>query len=893
MQGNPFDRFDGHADEQADPIARKFDATTRGAEATADKTEAELPFAADNASAQARLHRANADAAEAKNAAQPSADEVKAKTALAKFSDVEDKVGLLNKLQEARGQVGFWSTGIPGQVTNGLWGAPSTDLSSTLSSIDADKVISTLGGLKAQSRTGASGFGALSEKELALLKAKVTSLAQSQSPEQLQKHINELDVYYRRLIAKQAGMDPDTPEGKHWAGLYSADTAADVPPGGKLANGTERVADPARAGLDAAIRDMVKAGRSPDQIRAFLDSVQPGLGAAAKGVEDAVMWERAGNSVRYGKPTIDIEHYDKPKEGFDKTLGDAANSDLGAYFIGAGDVASAGFMDNMAENPTLARAAIGASQEEHPKSFLAGQLATGVLGGSAADALAARYGLPVLAGRSGDMLMGSAYGMGSEDDGNRLWGGVKGAGASFLGSTAGGAVARGGGTIMRGVQDEAAQLLDRYNVRMTPGQLLGGAWKRNEDKAMSWPIVGGSIREGRNQSVEDFNRAAFDEALAPLGISTEGQIGHQGVALGQEAVDNAYRQSLGGLTLQADPQFVRAVRGNLRHRIASIPREGQALAQQVDDIIDTYMGSGRATGEDFQAMLRELRELRTAPATKQLAQYGSRIAPRLIDVENELTDLVRRQAPDRLDLFQRANEAYNRMSIVGDAVLNSGGQQNGIFNPAKLTQYARSSGVRFQGRNAARRGDIPFLELGRAGGTTLPSGLANSGTVDRAMFAGLVGTGVGAGNYFASGDEKGEHRNGGGSAAMALATMAALGIPYSRASQRMWQRVLGSHQRPQDLRTIGDLVYRYSNIPGHAGAVANTRKSKEDRIPNPDVPNNDPAFERARNSKGITLPMPADVADSGHITLAPNEEYDPQSDEVINIETGERRPAGE
>lgn len=62
MQGNPFDQFDGHADEQADPIERRFRAQTRGAEldvkdkehkvSTQDMQDRELQLRIDKAAAE-------------------------------------------------------------------------------------------------------------------------------------------------------------------------------------------------------------------------------------------------------------------------------------------------------------------------------------------------------------------------------------------------------------------------------------------------------------------------------------------------------------------------------------------------------------------------------------------------------------------------------------------------------------------------------------------------------------------------------------------------------------------------------------------------------------------------------------------------------------------------
>ena len=66
--------------------------------------------------------------------------------------------------------------GVTQAVSSSIPWTDSKALNNLVSSLNSEKAIGTLEELKSQSRTGATGFGALSEKELALILNKTRSL---------------------------------------------------------------------------------------------------------------------------------------------------------------------------------------------------------------------------------------------------------------------------------------------------------------------------------------------------------------------------------------------------------------------------------------------------------------------------------------------------------------------------------------------------------------------------------------------------------------------------------------------------------------------------------------------------------------------------------------------
>lgn len=852
----------------SDPIERRYNADTRAAEARADKAEAAL-------------------------AGQPSAEDIAKQREAAQAKGFDTINDLLRKIEIARKRLTPFSTGLAGQIGQHMWGSDSNSLHGALTAVLSPQVIDTLGQMKAQSKTGASGFGALNKSELELLQSINGSLSQDQDPEAIRSSLDQIERTYRRALVRMSGLDPDTPEGAHMSGLGPASsepTYAGQQP--DVVNNIKAIPDPQVRALNSTIQQMLEAGRSADDIRAFADQVEPGLGARLQNVDEAVQWYRSGRAERFGPAGVDVERYFVPKQGLEKTLSEASDSATGTYFMSAGDALSGGYLDNLTGDPALARAAMAKGSRENPKASIAGMLTGGGLAGGGIEGLLARYGIPASA-LATDAIMGAMYGSGSADEGDRLTGGLLGAGLGMGGGAVTRRALRGTGRVLSGAQNAAADYLTSRGVPLSTGTILGGGAKVAEDKLTSLPGVGPAISARRRDSIEGFNRAAFDEALQPVGGSTDGVIGEEGVAAAQELVGNAYTQAIGDLTLQADQPFMHGVFGQARADLLRTPRVGQELAGQVDEILNEAFQNGTVSGPDLQGALRQLHELRAGYRTDP--QFARRIAPRIAAVENELEGLVERQAPPgRLEAFRNANEAYKRISVLGDAVLNAGENQNGVFSPSKLGQYSRSSGIKFGGRNAARRGERPFRQLIRHGGSAIPSRVPDSGTAGRLMLPAIAGIVTGGGNYLSggNGEGEGEQRDAVGSALLGAGAAATLAAPYSALGQRAIQSVLTGN-RPRLSRSLGDLIQNYIANPVSHGVGERASGSYIDRVPKggkeSDIQVNDKAVARARSvapktADPNTVPLvhlgPQASPDSGNVDLGADRYYDPETDQV-------------
>lgn len=821
------------ASATADPQRRKAEAdiaqsgaSAAASGASAERTRTLLP-------SEARASMATALKAEAEAAkAQRETEQAGKAEQVTKLTKVQDVGNLLGNIQQARENVGFWSMGLPGQMTQGLWGGPAANLKASLRGVKAPIVLEKLREAKAQSATGASGFGALSERELGLLESAIGSLDQSQSPEQLQANLDRVEVHFRRAQAYINGVDPDTPEGRFAAGL-AAPAGEQPPAGGGEAKAGRLESKPELAGVNATVTEMVKAGRTADQIKAWLNSVQSGLGDRTRGVEETINFYKQ----RGGEPVVNIEQQFVPAEGAGRAAVEMMQTAPGAAAAGFTSGMTSGFMDELTGNQPRAQAAMRYAEEQSPVAYtlgeIGGQAAQFGLGAKGLGALMSRYGLEALP-TLGNIAQSAAYGAGTAQPGERLGGAVSGGITGLIGTKAAEAATKTAGRLIGGAGSDAARELSALGVPMTAGQIMGGGIKRAEDRATSLPIVGDTITARRKESLAGFNKAAFDEALAPLGASVD-DIGVPGVAKAQQAVNEAYSAALNNLRLAPDQPFLDNVFSNALPKVQKIPRVGDEIAGQVNDILSTHIdpATGEMTGEAFQIAMRELRDLRGSYKTDP--QFGSRIAPRLAAIEDELGDLIQRQAPDRAAIFGNANEAYKRVEIIGDAVDFAPAASGGVFTPDQLYRKSREVTRRFSGKRASRRGAKPFAELTAAGRTELPAQVPDSGTAGRMLMPALAASALGGGT-FAAGEaarEKSEERDL-LSPFTAAATGAALAAtPYSRAGQRMLQSALTA-QRPMPVEYLGTLLEKYAPYAG-AAARPYTSTLGVDEVPSPEV----------------------------------------------------------
>lgn len=451
-----------------------------------------------------------------------------------------------------------------------------------------------------------------------------------------------------------------------------------------------------------------------------------------------------------------------------------------------------------------------------------GQLTGGAAGAGAAELAALRAAMAFGRGaqwapRIADTVYGATAGATGNPDNPGL-GALLGGTLGGVGGVAGQTVARGTGNAFRGIRDESVRYLADRGVPMTTGQILGnsgrvgGAIKGIEDRLSGFPVVGDMINARRREGFEGFNRAAFNEARAPIGAAPSNVIREQGVeALGND-ISAGYGSVLDNVNVSADAPFVTGMTGALRAG-ADLP---EPMAGRVGYTLNTRVGNsfgpnGELSGRDFQ---QSLRGLRRDARTVRDEPYGWDFGNVTGQAEDALSGLLDRQAPGVVPQFNAANRANTLYETVRSAVdkarngTRSG--ETGVFTPSQLSDAASASARRFGNSQGTTR--QPFYDLSRAGQDILPSNVPDSGTAGRllvsAALPAALGGGIGKGVDYATGTD------GVGTAGLTIGALLAAG--GSRRAQRLLQTVLT--ERPDAFIRIGDQINRRQAIGGMFGA---------------------------------------------------------------------------
>lgn len=123
----------------------------------------------------------------------------------------QDALAVIAKIDEAEKMVSGFSAGagaftegtpILGQMTG------ATDLAAAIESIQSSLGLNKLMELKSASKAGASGLGALSDREMNLLVSAISSLKQSQNPEQLKTNLRKIKTHYQNILKMNEGINP-------------------------------------------------------------------------------------------------------------------------------------------------------------------------------------------------------------------------------------------------------------------------------------------------------------------------------------------------------------------------------------------------------------------------------------------------------------------------------------------------------------------------------------------------------------------------------------------------------------------------------------------------------------------------------------------------------------
>lgn len=350
---------------------------------------------------------------------------------------------------------------------------------------------------------------------------------------------------------------------------------------------------------------------------------------------------------------------------------------------------------------------------------MTGKLATGALGGAGMSSLQ-----PVTQGDYWDEKRSQA-----------AVGGVTGLVAPMVTSAA--------SRIVKPKSTPEVQTMLKEGVSVTPGQALGGSFKRTEEAATSLPIVGDIIKGAQRRGIYDFNKMAINKALAPIREKLPKDIdaGYKAVEYAGEKLSKAYDDILPNIKVKMDGQFYADIAG-LKKLASNLPDDKYNQFNRIikNEVLDRFTDSGLATGSTLKEVESKLGKMYRGYLREQ--DYDTNhLGEAIQETLHSIRKLMQRQNPKYAKELKRINAGYANFMRVERAAGYSGAKE-GIFTPSQLRGATKAMDTSKNKRQFSR-GKALMQDVADAGESVISQKVPDSGTPYRAM----VGAGALAGGY--------------------------------------------------------------------------------------------------------------------------------------------------
>lgn len=565
---------------------------------------------------------------------------------------------------------------------------------------------------------------------------------------------------------------------------------------------TRRENNPQWKGVNEAVKGMIVAGQSPDQISAYLQ--ERGISTdALTGVGQAIDYYR-----RTGKKDfrVNVDDIEVPMSSFEQFRNNAPQTRVGTAAATALNAGGFGVPQSLAGDQ------LQYLRDQNPGSAWAGDVA-GIIGATSAlgkvgSGVAGRVAPQLLTG--GGKVGNAARAIAPDAAYGAIYGGVTegdpltGAATATLGSAGGQLIGRGLQKTFTGVTDPAVQYLTQRGIPLSLGETLGNnsIIGRQMQRMESIPVLGDLMSARRGEARDAVYRATLEDAVAPSGQQITGQ-GVDALASAQGIKNQAYTDAYSGINAPIDAQYVSEVAPFIRTGRNIYGDTGGEFGAVVKDDLRPLFGPNRALdGESAQQFSQTVSDFASDFGAR--GAYGNKAATQLRGIGEATEGLVERTNPGAVPMIRNANQINANLTPIENAMITA----KGVPTPKQLQAAYVNNNKKFGGRAAAARGDkVP--DVVRMAVNNAPN-IGNSGTADR--LAGIMpfllptalgGSAVGLETFTDSPFLTGS-----------LATLAALS---TRTGQKATQAALT--KRPKALRRVGGLFGRRETQKGLAGMV--------------------------------------------------------------------------
>jgi hypothetical protein len=280
------------------------------------------------------------------------------------------------------------------------------------------------------------------------------------------------------------------------------------------------------------------------------------------------------------------------------------------------------------------------------------------------------------------------------------------------------------------------QLLKEEGVTPTIGQTLGGRWNALEEKMQSLPIVGDMITNARKGANSEFETAAFNRALKPIGQELpKGLNGRDALIHTENVLKDSYENVLGKIgALRPDQQFNTKV-ADLQTMVNKLvmPKAEKAKFSSALNDVNSSIENGAMTSDAFKALESSLGS-DASKLGRSTNIYEGKLAPAVKQLQAELREMLQRQAGGNADELKQVNAGWANFKRVQNAGAKIGAEE-GNFNPAQFQNAVRTMD-KSKDKAMFARGNALGQDLGDAGKAVLGSKVPDSGTAGRLLMGG-------------------------------------------------------------------------------------------------------------------------------------------------------------
>ena len=351
-------------------------------------------------------------------------------------------------------------------------------------------------------------------------------------------------------------------------------------------------------------------------------------------------------------------------------------------------------------------------------------------------------------------------------------------------------VARGVARVIRPETSQDVQKLLAEKIRLTPGQILGGGFKANEEKMTSAPLVGDMIKDAQKRSIEDLNKSVYSRAMGQISEKTPDVAGREGVESVKDALSAKYNALLPNMSFKADQQFSQAL-AQINAKAATLPEPQANQFQKIlrDVFVNKLSPAGEMNGTQLKGVESDLTRMARGYGGDQAfdnRNLGSAVGDLLSAMRESLT----RSNPQYAEELAKINKGFANYAILRQAA-GSLGADNGVFTPAQL-QNAVKAADKSSGKGNFATGNAFMQDLSQPAKNVIGNVYPDSGTAGRNALLNALRSPL--------------------QAAKLAATGGAIALPYTKPGQKVAEYLLT--RRPDIASPLADMTRGAGGVAG-------------------------------------------------------------------------------